>query len=76
MLITGNYDGSRVYKQGFLTSDGQFVDRRQARVIANDAKQLLPRDGGKPELYSEDVWAGTYPDEGALLDGLKQAGII
>lgn len=60
----------------YLNQDGQFVDRRQARVIANDAKQLLPRDGGKPELYSEDVWAGRYPDEDALLDGLKQAGII
>lgn len=42
--------------QGFLTDAGEFVDRKQARRIAVDADQLLPRHHPGPELYSEDVW--------------------
>lgn len=44
------------HTQGFLISDGRFADRRAARKIAEAAGQLLPRDMGLPELYSEDVW--------------------
>lgn len=42
--------------QGFITSTGRFVDRVEARAIATQAGQLLDRDGGLPQLYSEDVW--------------------
>ena len=43
-------------KQGFVTSEGNFVDRRTAKKIAMAAKQLLPRAMKLEELYSEDVW--------------------
>lgn len=43
-------------KQGFLTDEGQFVERRVALGIAECAKQLLPGRGCSGELFSEDVW--------------------
>lgn len=42
-------------KQGFLTDEGQFVERRVALGIAEIAHQLLPGKG-HGELFSEDVW--------------------
>jgi hypothetical protein len=51
-------------EQGFMTSEGDFVDRRKARVIAASAGQLLPR--ARPNdvcLYTEDVWEGKYQHE-------------
>lgn len=44
--------------QGFLTSDGRYVNRIEAFYIAYKANQLLSekRHSGKPELYSEDLW--------------------
>jgi hypothetical protein len=42
--------------QGFVLSDGRYVDRREARTVAEAAGQLLP-DARKSELlFSEDVW--------------------
>lgn len=42
--------------KGFLDNTGKFWTRRQARIIATKAGQIL--GGIKPgnELYSEDVW--------------------
>lgn len=49
--------------QGFITSTGRFVGRREARGIAEEAGQLIEceQDGVKfirehSELFSEDVW--------------------
>lgn len=44
--------------QGFLTSTGRFVNRIQARHIADIAGQQPGRTGGRdnPELFSEDLW--------------------
>jgi len=42
--------------QGFLTNEGQFVQRVEARKIAEGAGQLLPRQSNLDELFSEDVW--------------------
>lgn len=44
--------------QGFLTSAGTFVDRREALSIARAAGQLDGREkhGSPEELYSEDLW--------------------
>lgn len=41
--------------QGFLTSEGEFVDRYKAGRIAIDAGQI---DGlsWPPDLFSEDLW--------------------
>jgi hypothetical protein len=41
--------------QGFITSTGRFVQRRQAAGIAVEAGQIdAPKWGA--ELYSEDLW--------------------
>lgn len=43
--------------QGFLTSEGRFVNRIQARHIAHIAGQEPGNTGGQtPELFSEDLW--------------------
>jgi len=43
-------------RSGFLTSDGRFVNRFEAKDIARHAGQLLKRASKLPELFSEDVW--------------------
>lgn len=53
--------------QGFITSNGQFVDRRLAFAIAYLAKQITQeqydrRKDGIYELFSEDVWKGHFQD--------------
>lgn len=42
--------------QGFLTEDETFVNRVAAKRIATEAGQLLEREAGLRELFSEDVW--------------------
>lgn len=44
------------HEQGFVTSTGRFVDRVEARRIAKEAGQLLPRASVGEDLFSEDVW--------------------
>ena len=48
-------------EQGFLTDEGEFVDRKTAARIATEAGQIPRPDGPRPcapggRLYSEDVW--------------------
>lgn len=43
-------------EQGFLLSSGRFCRRKPAKIVAEEAGQLLPRASTLPELYSEDVW--------------------
>lgn len=45
-----------VGEQGFLTSDGRFVNRYEAKDIANLAGQILAKHGNLAQLFSEDVW--------------------
>lgn len=42
-------------KQGFLTSTGRFVDRKEAFKIASDALQLKETPS-RDYLLSEDLW--------------------
>lgn len=42
--------------QGFLTSDGAFVGRREALHIAVRAGQVLLKQGDRDRLFSEDLW--------------------
>lgn len=42
-------------EQGFLTEDGTFVDREEARRIAIEAGQVVNPDHPR-ELFSEDLW--------------------
>lgn len=43
-------------EQGFITSEGLFVNRKEAKLIAVAADQLLERASKQDELYSECVW--------------------
>jgi hypothetical protein len=47
---------ARASVPGFMTSDGHFLGRRQAKIVARNAGQLLERASGLDELFSEDVW--------------------
>lgn len=50
-------------EQGFLTNTGEFVDRKQAKIIAQQCGQILPgREERSDELFSEDVWETQGPD--------------
>lgn len=42
-------------KQGFITSTGRFVDRKEAKIIARNANQLL-RESVCENLISEDIY--------------------
>ena len=45
--------------QGFITSEGIFVDRKMAMLMARANNQLIPREGQNGpggDLYSEDLW--------------------
>ena len=42
--------------QGFMTSEGNFVDRVEAKRIASEAGQIKEDNFGLKDLYSEDVW--------------------
>lgn len=42
--------------QGFLTSEGNFVDREEAMIIATAADQLVRDTYGSYTLYSEDIY--------------------
>lgn len=44
-------------EQGFLLSDGRFVNRKQALTVARRAEQIIRRCGGDDrELFSENLW--------------------
>lgn len=42
--------------QGFLTSDGRFVDRVDGLRIATEAGQIIQKHGKPDMLFSEDMW--------------------
>lgn len=42
--------------QGFITSEGRFVNREEAYLIAKKADQLLNDFEGKSKLFSEDIY--------------------
>lgn len=52
--VFGAYIGEE--EQGFTTSQGRFVDRKQALTIAQGAGQPIRKHGNITELYSEDLW--------------------
>lgn len=47
--------GIKIGEQGFITSDGEFVDRRTALKIARRAGQLIAKTD-LDQLYTEDLW--------------------
>jgi hypothetical protein len=56
MMVQLGYPTPILGEQGFITSDGVFVNRLEAKVIAKAANQLLPRASKLDQLFSEDVW--------------------
>lgn len=58
MLDVVEHEASINYAtQGFLTSEGRFVNRVQAKQIAHIAKQPIVRDNPHPkDAFSEDFW--------------------
>lgn len=61
ILLYGEECGENIYGgiQGFVTSDGKFVDRAEAYKIAKNANQIIYPPGGTPTpgtLYTEDLW--------------------
>lgn len=50
-----NYDRWMI-AQGFLTDENTFVDRQEAREIAEKANQIVPKKDTYAQLYSEDLW--------------------
>lgn len=43
-------------EQGFITSAGRYVDRKEAFCIAFAAQQLIMKTNPLDTLFSEDVW--------------------
>jgi hypothetical protein len=43
-------------EQGFITNEGKFVGREEAKIIARNANQLLPTHSPNNECFSEDLW--------------------
>ncbi len=55
--ILNTHGGLAGAEQGFLTSEGDFVDREEAFVIATAADQIVRRCGGDDGcLFSENLW--------------------
>ena len=42
--------------QGFITSTGEFVDRKEGLQIARDNNQIIYKNGNDLILFSEDMW--------------------
>lgn len=60
-IITGlflltNHTTRAEDEQGFLTSEGRFVDRETACRIAREAGQIKTKHGPADTLFSEDMW--------------------
>jgi outer membrane protein assembly factor BamB len=43
-------------EQGFVTTEGEFVNRHEAWKIAQAANQIIRNTGGGGTLYSEDIY--------------------
>jgi hypothetical protein len=51
-----NRDAPHTCIQGFVTDGFRFVDRKEARTIADAAGQSSHRDKKQSDLFSEDLW--------------------
>ena len=56
MSRTGGLKRVTQVMQGFRLSDGTFVTREEAMVVARVAKQLIREPHVEEKLFSEDVW--------------------
>jgi hypothetical protein len=49
-------EAMRLQNQGFITSSGRFVDRKEAAIVARFAGQIIREPTPPNMLTSEDVW--------------------
>jgi hypothetical protein len=49
------------WEQGFMTTTGRFVDRKEAYGIAKLSQQIVNPRGGGGRLFSEDLWLPCAP---------------
>lgn len=49
-------DGMPENDQGFIDSDGRYLSREEALIVAKEAGQLLRKTGNEYELFSEDLY--------------------
>jgi hypothetical protein len=56
MMVESGHPKPITGEQGFLLSDGRFVDRESAKIVAINAGQLLARASHSSDLFSECVW--------------------
>jgi hypothetical protein len=59
-LINETNEHNYPNEEGFLDSEGKFLNRKEAMKIAVASGQLRRREGAQyyqgPDLYSEDLW--------------------
>lgn len=56
LFIDGQSSHPPKANQGFLTTEGRFVDRVEGLALATAAGQIEKKEGNPHELYSEDMW--------------------
>ena len=57
LIYERRQDGKMVTgEQGFLDSEGKFLDRKEALHVAVEADQLIRKTFPENELFSEDLW--------------------
>lgn len=58
IVVTLDLPSPPICNQGFLTSEGRYVGRVEAKLIARHAGQIIRESAGPghPELFSEDLW--------------------
>ena len=63
-------------EQGFVTDSNEFVDRKEAMIIARQANQITYDDGEKKTLISEDLHLNWLNEMNKELAELKQKAIV
>ncbi len=63
-------------EQGFVTDSNEFVDRKEAMIIARQANQITYDDGEKKTLISEDLHLNWLNEMNKELEELKQKAIV
>lgn len=56
LLKTTHATGVNRADQGFLTSTGRYVDRKEAMIIAREANQTFIAEFNDVDLFSENLW--------------------
>lgn len=67
---------NQIIEQGFVTDSNEFVDRKEAMIIARQANQIAYDDGEKKTLISEDLHLNWLNKMNKELAELKQKAIV